>query len=128
MHHLLLFSGLSLLTLLSVTKARPIMLSTGSGLELNVGKEERLAGDNSGNIDTHLESDSRLGAAKIHRIRQSALYLDNRSGSKAGPTGVNLSLTPEYMLELYDTLSKRSPTLQKSNIIRSFTNIPDSGK
>lgn len=127
MHNLLLLSGLSLITLLSVVNARPIMLSTGSGLELNLGKEKRLD-DNDGKIDTYLRNDSQLGAAQIYRMRQSNLYVENDSGSKAGPTGVNLSLTPDYMLELYDTLSKRSPTLQKSNIIRSFTNIPDIGK
>lgn len=40
----------------------------------------------------------------------------------------NLSMTPEYMLELYKNLSKSSPDLHNSNIVRSFKHDPKLGK
>lgn len=40
----------------------------------------------------------------------------------------NHSFTPEYMLELYEKMSKSPPLSHTSNIIRSFQNIAKEGK
>ena len=40
----------------------------------------------------------------------------------------NTTLTPDYMIELYETLSKAPPLKQTANIIRSFKNKATEGK
>lgn len=127
MHHYLLLFGLRLLILSRVIWARPIMLNLDSGPGFNLGLK-RIGGYNE-NTNVKINSDLRTSKFNSNRF-----YEDNASGFRPTFAGtgnramVNLSLTPEYMLELYDKLSKGSPAAHTSNIIRSFKNIPQEGK
>lgn len=40
----------------------------------------------------------------------------------------NMSFTPEYMLELYEKMSKLPPAAHTSDIVRSFQNIAEMGE
>lgn len=81
--------------------------------------------DDDENTDVEVDSHSMLGVPKYYFNRQNG---ENISGPRPGIAVANLSFTPEYMLELYDKLSKGSPAAQTSNIVRSFKNIPRPGE
>ncbi|XP_060601692.1 bone morphogenetic protein 10-like [Ruditapes philippinarum] len=125
MHHLLLIFGLRFLILSKVLWARPVMLNLNSGSGFNLELESAEDFSETTDIDSWMNDNVR-----ISKFIGNRLYEENISGFRPTLAGtgnramINMSLTPEYMLELYDKLSKGSPAAHSSNIVRSFKNIP----
>ncbi|XP_045212946.1 bone morphogenetic protein 10-like [Mercenaria mercenaria] len=129
MHRLLLISGIRFIILSSVIWARPIMLNLDSGTGFSIGDDGSLEEDDITKTDKSIDSLSKFGMSQfIGKRGNGENYSGLRPRSVGNSAGANLSLTPEYMLELYDKLSKGSPASHTSNIIRSFKNIPQSDR
>lgn len=84
-------------------------------VEINgVTRTDRLSLDNANQVNLHAP-----------QSRHVSPHQDHTHGSLKH---VNTTFTPEYMLELYEKLSKSPPLAHTSNIIRSFQNIAKEGR
>ncbi|KAH3864429.1 bone morphogenetic protein 10-like [Dreissena polymorpha] len=134
MHRTFVISGITIFVIWSVIVARPIMLrlDTGSGVTLasNRKTSSGVVDHNFveiGDIDLVLaeeEADEDFIAPGAMAEYLRTLDTHKRKDS----TGyINRTVTPEFMLELYDKLSKHRYNLHDSNIVRSFKNINPKG-
>lgn len=135
MHRTFVLSGITLFVVLSVIVARPIMLrlDTGSGLTLSTNRKTSSGVahhkfNELGNVNLILaeeEADEDFIAPGAMAEYLRTLDTHKTMDSKGY---INRTVTPEFMLELYDKLSKHRPNLHDSNIVRSFKNIHPKGK
>lgn len=115
------------LVLVSVIRARPIMLNlnlnSDSAHDVKLSSAPAASFDDN-DVDTVFADD-----ADVSRFQREHLS-DRRQYTKPNTVSgfyANSTVTPEYMLELYEMLSK-SATEHNGEIIRSFKNIPYPGK
>lgn len=121
----MLLVGLSISIFLAVTMGRSLVLNSdkSGGIQLTRtdGKNVAVGADG----DMKRTGDSTNG---FNRLLVGKIDTDVPLKTNNGPGYENSTFTPEYMLELYNKLSKSPPLAQTSNIIRSFKNIAQQGK
>lgn len=99
------------------------MLNIGDGFGID---DEFYPEEGEANVDVDFDDEPKsFGFLHRYKDEENNVVSDLKPAVKK--ENGNMSFAPEYMLELYDKLSK-SPTLHNSNIIRSFKNIPHFGK
>lgn len=119
--------GLSISIFLAVTMGRSLVLNSdkSGGIQLTRTDGKNVANAVGADGDMERKGDSTNG---FNRLLVGEIDTDVPLKTNNGPGYENNTFTPEYMLELYNKLSKSPPLAQTSNIIRSFKNIAQQGK
>nr|WND63738.1 bone morphogenetic protein 10 [Sinonovacula constricta] len=125
MQHMFLVLGLSLCSFLPVL-CHPLVSVSSNGLTLGNAGHLKMEGTHAEARDVILSMDGSHDISDLDEDGNnpeedrysSRRHLDQTSVENA------VSQTPEYMLELYNNLSKNKPNLHNSNTIRSFKVIP----
>ncbi|KAL4240607.1 Bone morphogenetic protein 10 [Mactra antiquata] len=125
MHLQLLYCGIYLVILFRWCSARPIMFYNSEGFTLEAGDDNDIqtvfnlhSAMNMNGMHRHTEASGANAGIENDSFQQTSIR--NKNSLVA-----NLTMTPEYMLELYKNLSTSSGSLHDSNIVRSFKNNPE---